>query len=135
MSKALERGAVAVEFALLAPILIMLLLGIMEFGRAYNVQISLTNAAREGVRVMAIDSSNPTAALTATKNAADTLSPKLVNSNITIAFQTIPQTTPAPTSCAPGSQVTVTVKYSLSTMTGIAGPFAMTGKGTMLCGG
>src|SRR6476620_11698408 len=99
MSKARERGAVAVEFALLAPILIMLLLGIMEFGRAYNVQISLTNAAREGVRVMAIDSSNPTAALTATKNAADTLSPKLVNSNITIAFQTIPQTTPAPTSC------------------------------------
>jgi hypothetical protein len=31
--------------------------------------------------------------------------------------------------------VTVTIKYSLSTMTGIAGPFAMTGKGTMLCGG
>ena len=29
----------AVEFAILAPVLIMLLLGIMEFGRAYNVQI------------------------------------------------------------------------------------------------
>lgn len=134
MSKSTERGAVAVEFALLAPLLVMLLLGIMEFGRAYNVQISLTNAAREGVRVMAIDN-NQTAALTATKNAADTLSPKLMNSNVTIAFQTIPITTPAPTSCAPGSQVTVTIRYSLSTMTGIAGPFAMTGKGTMLCGG
>ena len=39
MSKTSERGAVAVEFALLAPVLIMLLLGIMEFGRAYNAQI------------------------------------------------------------------------------------------------
>ena len=55
MSKSTERGAVAVEFALLAPILVMLLLGIMEFGRAYNCRASLTNAAREGVRVMAID--------------------------------------------------------------------------------
>ena len=38
MSKTTERGAVAVEFALLAPVLVMLLLGITEFGRAYNVQ-------------------------------------------------------------------------------------------------
>jgi Flp pilus assembly protein TadG len=134
MAKASERGAVAVEFALLAPVLVMLLLGIMEFGRAYNVQTILTNAAREGVRVMAIGN-NQTAALTAARNAADTLSPKLIDSNVTIAFQASPPTTPAPTSCTPGSQVTVTIKYSLSTMTGIAGPFAMTGKGTMLCGG
>lgn len=134
MSRATERGAVAVEFALLAPVLVMLVLGIMEFGRAYNVQISLTNAAREGVRVMAIDK-NQTAALTASTNAADTLSPKLKTSDVTIAFQTIPATTPAPTSCAPGRQVTLTIRYSLSTMTGIAGPFAMTGKGTMLCNG
>lgn len=134
MPRANERGAVAIEFALLAPVLIMLLLSIMEFGRAYNVQTMLTNAARDGVRVMAI-SKNTAAALTATTNAADTLSPKLMNSDVIIAFQTIPQTTPAPTSCTPGSQVTVTVKYTLRTMTGIAGPFAMTGKGTMLCGG
>ena len=31
----------------------------MEFGRAYNVQITLSNAAREGVRVMAINNSQP----------------------------------------------------------------------------
>ncbi len=54
MSKTTERGAVAVEFALLAPVLVMLLLGIMEFGRAYNAQVTLSSAAREGVRVMAI---------------------------------------------------------------------------------
>lgn len=129
-----EQGAVAIEFALLAPVLIMLLLGIMEFGRAYNVQTILTNAARDGVRVMAIDD-DQTAAVTATVNAADTLSPELEDSDVTIAFQSIPSTTPAPTSCAPGSQVTVTLNYSLNSMTGIVGSFAMTGTGTMLCGG
>ena len=74
MSKASERGAVAVEFAILAPVLIMLLLGIMEFGRAYNVQITLSNAAREGVRVMAINNSQ-SAAKAAAKNAAGVAQP------------------------------------------------------------
>jgi Flp pilus assembly protein TadG len=35
----------------------MILLGIVEFGRAYNVQTTLTNAARESVRSMAINNS------------------------------------------------------------------------------
>lgn len=124
MSRASERGAVAVEFAILAPVLVMLLLGIMEFGRAYNVQTTLTNAAREGVRSMAINNSQATAR-TAAKNAATQLSPALTDVNI--AFSAA--------NCAVGTQITVTITYSLSTMTGIAGPFGMTGKGTMLCGG
>ena len=124
MSKASERGAVAVEFALLAPVLVMILLGIMEFGRAYNVQVSLSSAAREGVRVMAINN-NPAAARTAVKNAATQLQPALTDANIAV--------TPSP--CTAGAQVTVTISYTLSTMTGIAGPFPMSGKGVMLCGG
>lgn len=124
MSESTERGAVAVEFALLAPVLIMILLGIMEFGRAYNIQISLTNAAREGVRSMAINNSQ-TAARTAAKAAATHLNPALTDTNI--AFSAA--------NCTVGSQMTVTINYSLSTMTRIAGPFSMTGRGTMLCGG
>lgn len=124
MSRASERGAVAVEFAIVAPLLVSLLLGIMEFGRAYNAQISLTNAAREGVRVMTI-SNNQASARTATKNAAFALNPALVDSNI--AFSAA--------QCTPNAQMSVTVTYTLSTLTGIAGPFAMTGKGVMLCGG
>jgi Flp pilus assembly protein TadG len=113
-----------VEFALLAPVLVMLLLGITEFGRAYNVQISLSSAAREGVRVMAIGN-NPTAARTAAKNAAVSVQPGLSDANITFS----------PAICTPGAQMTLTIKYSLSAMTGIAGPFAMEGKGVMLCNG
>lgn len=122
-----DGGAVAVEMALLLPVLILLLLGIMEFGRAYNAQVTLTNAAREGVRVMAItnDSTKARAAATA---AASTLRPALITSNFA----------PAPTPCSPtvtGESTTFTISYSLSTLTGIAGPFTMTGRSTMLCGG
>ena len=129
-----EDGAVAVEFAILAPLLIMILLGIMEFGRAYNVQISLSNAAREGVRVMAINS-NQTAAKSAARNAAGALNPGLTDERIIFKYQTNPATTPVPTACAANIQVTVTIDYALTTMTGIAGPFAMEGTGTMQCGG
>lgn len=134
MSKASERGAAAVEFALLVPILIMIIFGIMEFGRAYNVQVALTNAAREGARSLAINTVEADA-LAAAKNSASTLNPQLENTNVAFIYEAVPATTPNPTACSPGRQVTVTVTYSLSTMTGIAGPFAMTGTGTMLCGG
>jgi Flp pilus assembly protein TadG len=49
-----EHGAAAVEMALILPILVLLLGGIIDFGFAFNAQISLTHAAREGVRVEAI---------------------------------------------------------------------------------
>ncbi len=124
MSRASERGAVAVEFAILAPVLVMLLLGIMEFSRAYNAQASLSSAAREGVRVMAI-SNNQAAARTAAKTAALSLKPALTDTNITFGTA----------NCSTGAQMTITISYNLSTMTGVAGPFPMKGKGAMLCGG
>ncbi len=45
-----ERGAVAVEFALVLPVLVMLLLGITTAGLSYSHAIGLTNAVREGSR-------------------------------------------------------------------------------------
>ena len=49
-----DRGAVMVEFAIILPILLMLLMGIIEFGRAYNIQVSIQAAAREGARELAL---------------------------------------------------------------------------------
>ena len=49
-----EKGASAVEFALILPILIMLVFGIFQFGIAYNNYIALTHAAREGARLAAV---------------------------------------------------------------------------------
>ena len=53
-----DRGAAAVEFALLLPMLLLLVFGIIDFGRALNAQITLTQAAREGARLDAIGNAN-----------------------------------------------------------------------------
>lgn len=45
-----RRGAAVVEMALIAPLLFMLVLGIVEFGRALSVAQLLTNAARDAAR-------------------------------------------------------------------------------------
>lgn len=49
-----ERGASAVEFAIILPILIMLIFGIIQFGIAFNKYIAVTHAVREGVRLAAV---------------------------------------------------------------------------------
>jgi Flp pilus assembly protein TadG len=52
-----RSGAAAVEFALIAPLFLMLLAGIMEFGQAFRIQHSLSMAARYGARAATIDGS------------------------------------------------------------------------------
>ncbi|HET7398031.1 MAG TPA: TadE/TadG family type IV pilus assembly protein [Intrasporangium sp.] len=53
-----ERGASAVEFALMLPFLMLVLAGIVDFGRAFFVEIQLANAAREGARAAIISPTN-----------------------------------------------------------------------------
>ena len=43
-----SRGVAAVEFALVAPLFLLFLFGMIEFGRMVMVQQVLTNASREG---------------------------------------------------------------------------------------
>jgi hypothetical protein len=55
-----ERGAAAVEMALVLPLLMLLIGGVIDFGFMFNAQIAATHAAREGVRVEAIGTGNAT---------------------------------------------------------------------------
>jgi hypothetical protein len=57
-----ERGAVAVEFALVLPLLLLLLFGLVYTGLAYSDHLAVTNAVREGARFgAAVDyTPNPT---------------------------------------------------------------------------
>lgn len=48
------KGQALVEFALILPVLMLLLLGIVEFGRAWNAKQVLTDAAREGARLAVV---------------------------------------------------------------------------------
>jgi Flp pilus assembly protein TadG len=96
-----ERGAALVEIAIIMPILLMLVLGVVEFGRAYNTNISVTHAAREGIRAYTITrGSDDAAAATlagtaAAQNAATSIDP----ADLSIVF----------TDCAPGDQARVVV--------------------------
>lgn len=49
-----ERGASLVEFALIAPFLLLLLLGIVEFGYLFGQYNEVRHAAREGARYAAV---------------------------------------------------------------------------------
>lgn len=46
-----ERGQALLEVALTLPLLLLVAVGIFEFGRAYQTWQILTNAAREGARI------------------------------------------------------------------------------------
>lgn len=49
-----ERGAAAVEFAIILPLLILVVAGIIDMGRLFYAEIIAANAAREGARMSAI---------------------------------------------------------------------------------
>ena len=63
-----EKGQNLVEFALVVPLLLLLVIGIAEFGRAWMVKNILTGAAREAVRMAAVPA--PAGMDNATWNAA-----------------------------------------------------------------
>jgi hypothetical protein len=115
-----ERGAVAVEFAIIAPILILLVLGIIEFGFGYHAWDSTQNAAREGARVAAVD--NVEANIRArTASAAGVLD----QSNLVILIECGPPPAGPFVTCdqgdlsllSAGDVVRVTVDYSYNFMT------------------
>jgi len=124
-----QRGATAVEFALIVPLLIVLVLGIAEFGRAFQVQGTLSAAAREGVRVMALQN-DPAAARTAVRNAASSLDPTITDAEITISPSSCPTVNGGSTS------VRLTISYPMPYLTGFFGSgLNLTGTGVMRCDG
>ena len=46
------RGQSLVEFALVLPVLLLLILGAMDFARMFSTKVTLTNAAREGANYL-----------------------------------------------------------------------------------
>jgi hypothetical protein len=72
-----RRGQALVEFALILPILLILLLGILDFGRAVAAYNSVSNAARSAVRVAIVDQ-NPEVVEAAAEQEAVGLDPVTV---------------------------------------------------------
>jgi len=84
-----ESGAELVEAALVIPMLLMLLLGTVWLGRAYNVYETITRAAREGARYAVLPSCatcNPANQMMETYTSAGTSSSPACLSNPTYEF-------------------------------------------------
>lgn len=123
-----DRGAAAVEFALVLPLLVLLVFGIAEFGRAYHIQTTLSGAARDGVRVMALQN-NQVAARASAKSAAPSL-------HLTDAQIAVGPATCVVAGLTPASTATVTITYPLKFVTKLFGAsVTLTGKGSMRCNG
>ena len=103
-----EHGASAVEFALILPILVLLLLGIMQFGFIFATQQGLEAAAREGGRLAAIGrdvtSGNVEAAVQGT-------SVPFVNDSTAIVVDT---GTACPADVADGERREITIRASIA---------------------
>jgi Flp pilus assembly protein TadG len=124
-----ERGAAAVELALLLPVLTVILLAVMEFGYAFFIQASVANAARVGIRDYAIHYATANS-----QNTARALARSGVPNPAFFVDGTFSGT------CIDGAQNTLTITYQYRSLTGLLDQFVgtnviVTGKASMQCGG
>lgn len=99
-----ERGASLVEFALIAPLLFLLLFGIIEFAWLFAQNLDVKHGAREGARLAAVDELTGAADVCARMDSA------------AISGQTLVSATRSDDPI--GSDITVTVDAPAETLTG-----------------
>lgn len=97
-----KKGQAMVEMAIVIPILLMILMGIFEFGRIFNTYLILTNASREGARSAAVGHSD-TEIIQKINNAVVYLD----SSNLTTTI------TPSKNSRKRGTEATVNLQYDV----------------------
>ncbi len=78
-----QDGQSVVEFALLLPVFIVVLFGIMEFGRLWEMSNVLTSAAREGARVAAVSDPDVVRATAAAQNVLN--ASRITNATVTVS--------------------------------------------------
>jgi Flp pilus assembly protein TadG len=101
-----QRGQSMAEFAIVAPVLLLVLMGIVQLGVVYNNWVTLTDAARAGARKAAVCRSGcspdaTTATVNAVQNSAADLTPANLNVTVTSTW-------------AQGADATVTATYPWS---------------------
>lgn len=116
-SEKTERGSAVVEFALIVPVIFLLLAAIVDFGYRYEQTTMINNAAQIAARDMAIKHDQASSKAAAISAGA----PSTATFNI-------------PTTCTAGTNVTVTISATEGTATKSFGlTFTAAGKGVALC--
>lgn len=120
-----DRGAAAVEFAFVLPVLVLFILGIIEGGTRYAQQSEVNHWAFVAARDVSVKpGTNATTTATATVNT-------LKGSNTTTFTTTV---TPTGACTAPGAtQVTVVVRASKASPTRMFGDYTLTGRSVARC--
>lgn len=140
-----SRGQSLVEFALVLPIIVLLVVAFMEVGRAVFAYNTIANAARQGVRVATVNQLSDVTDCDETRPVEDPYEPHwtirgcviaaastlgISAANVSVTYAAPPSTT---LSCTPTlhvgciASVTVTYNYAVSTpfVSWIIGPFTM----------
>ena len=143
--RATARGQSLVEFALIFPIIILLVVGFVEIGRAVFAYNTIASAARQGARVAAVNQLANVTECDETRPIEDPYEPHwsirgcvilaaktlgITTSNVTVSYAPPPSTT---LSCTPTIHVgciafvTVTYNYSVATpfVNKVIGPITM----------
>lgn len=117
MFKRNQEGQSMVEMALTMPILVLIVAGILDLGRAYFTFVTLSDAAAEGAAYAAI---HPTDTVQVIERAADTTNGLVVldPSMVSVDYAEL----------IPGSSITVTVEYEYQLLTPIVQSFINDGK-------
>ncbi len=129
-------GQGMVEFALVLPILLLLVVGALDFGRAFYIKVGLENAAREGAYYMVyhpedrIGPSFPAAQTAVQVEAQDSGFPIATNKIVVKCMQGGTQNN----ACPSGSTVIVTVQYEFQFVVSrfFGGPIQLTNEARML---
>jgi Flp pilus assembly protein TadG len=123
-----ERGAAAVEFALVSVVLLFILVGILQFGITFWQWLEVEHAAREGARWSALQHAGGSVSSAMPANPQDRtvrkvvrqtttgLTPALSNAQIAISNE-------APSELDVGTPVTVTITYPSPIIAPLVAPF------------
>jgi len=100
-----EKGQSLVEFAILLPVLLLLIMGILEFGLMLNSYLTINNSAREGARLGVVVGSN-LGSDTEISDLIKKISPNLNREDLTINIM------PSLAGRKSGGTISVEVKYN-----------------------
>ncbi len=114
-----RSGTALVEFAIVSPILFLLVFGMIEYGRMVMVQQIITNASREGARLGVLDG-------TTTGDVQTSVTDYLAGASVTGATITVDPS--PPDSAGFGEPVTVTVDIPFNQVSWLPTPLFIGGK-------
>jgi Flp pilus assembly protein TadG len=103
-----EKGQSLVEFALILPILLIILIGVVDLGRMYYAYIIITDAAAEGATYAAINPND----ISEIENRA-----RAACGDIAAGVQSVQVTCPTCPSAESGDTVTVSISYDYVVLT------------------